>query len=128
VYQILLAHEARNFFAKKRQKCFADEGSGQDPSGNPLSAGFFCGPGEASSSPSRSVMLNQGRSKGRRNARIAKLRMGAEAQVGTRSAWFEEPREARAQRCDSDVDVKGANAWRSSCSTSTSRVSDSIWW
>src|SRR5882724_8731205 len=109
VPRFVLAHEARKFFAKKRQKLFRGRGhQEQHPGGNPLSAGFFCGSGEGFEFAfAVGNAWNKGRSQSADgNARIAKFADGTEAQVGTRSAWFEEPREARAQRCDSDVDVK----------------------
>src|SRR5207245_6816279 len=47
VPRFVLAHEAGKFFAKKRQKLFRGGGhEEQDASGNPLSAGFFCGGSE----------------------------------------------------------------------------------
>ena len=109
VPRFVLAHEAGKFFAKKRQKLFRGRGhQEEDAGGNPLSAGLFGGNGEGFEFAfAVGNAWNKGRSHSADgNARIAKFADGAEAQVGTGSAWLEEPREARAQRCDSDVHVE----------------------
>ena len=109
VPRFVLAHEAGKFFAKKRQKLFRGRGhQEEDAGGNPLSAGFFCGGGEGFEFAfAVGNAWNKGRSqRADGNARIAEFADGAEAQVGTGSAWLEEAREARAQRCNSDVHIK----------------------
>ena len=91
VPRFVLAHEAGKFFAKKWQELFRGRGhEEEDASGNPLSAGFFCGGSEGFEFAfAVGNAGNERRGKGADgNTRIAKFADGVEAQVGTWSAWL----------------------------------------